>query len=215
VKPAIRRTAALAALAGLVLTACSGRGGGRPAPATQAGVEATTTTGAVKAARSLDELAKRLDLTVPDGYVVMPDNVDDTGPSDLEKAVADDGGADARDILTKDRFVRGYQREWSLDEDDQIISYIYEFADHTGAADYTRRVTQDSESSAGPGSAAPFTVPTIDGAVGVNGTDVNFPASTVTFVKGPYSVQVVVNGAKQDGLQSLATSMAEEQYDRL
>ena len=60
-----------------------------------------------------------------------------------------------------------------------------------------------------------FTVPTIDGAVGVNGTDPNFPASTVTFVKGPFSVQVVVNGATPDGLQSLATSMAEEQYERL
>ena len=51
--------------------------------------------------------------------------------------------------------------------------------------------------------------------MGVNGTDPTFATSTVTFVKGPYSVQVVVNGAKQDGLQSLATSMAEEQDDRL
>ena len=213
-KPAISRSAAFAALASLALAACSG--GGKPAPATQGGVEATTTTApAVKAVRTIDELGKTLELDVPEGYAVMPDNVDDTGPSDLEKAVSDDGGADARDVLTGDHFVRGYQREWSLDEDDQIISYVYQFADHAGAADYTKRVTEDSETPAGTGALGRFTVPGIEGAVGVNASDPNFASSTVTFVKGPYSVQVVVNGATQPGLESLATSVAEEQYDRL
>jgi hypothetical protein len=203
--PALSRSAALAVLGCLALAACSaGGGGGRPAPATQAGAVVT-----------MDELAKRLDLAVPDGYAVVPDNVDDTGPSDLEKAVSDDGNADARDVLTKDHFVRGYQREWSLDEDDQIISYVYEFADHAGAAEYTQRVTEDSEAPLGAATPTRFGVPGIDGSVGVNGTDPNFPSSTVTFVKGRYSVQVVVDGARADGLQSLASSMAEEQYDRL
>ena len=214
VKPATPWSAALAALAALALTACTG--GGKPAPSTQNGVAATTITGpAVKAARTMDELARTLDLTVPEGYAVLPDNVDDTGPSDLDKAVSDDGGADARDVLTADHFVRGYQREWSLDENDQIISYVYQFADHAGAADYTRRVTEDSQSPTGSTALGRFTVPDIDGAVGVNGSDPSFASSTVTFVKGPYSVQVVINGAKPAGLQSLATSMAEEQYDRL
>ena len=57
--------------------------------------------------------------------------------------------------------------------------------------------------------------PGIAGAVGVNGSDPTFATSAVTFVKGPYSVQVVVNGTKPDGLQSLVTSLAEEQYSRL
>jgi hypothetical protein len=170
---------------------------------------------AVKAARTMDELARSLNLTVPEGYTVLPDNVDDTGPSDLDKAVADDGGTDAREVLTKDHFVRGYQREWSLDDNDKIISYVYQFADAAGAADYTKRVTEDSEASGGTAAAARFTVADINGAVGVNGADPNFPSSTVTFAKGPYSVQVVVNGAKPAGLQTMATSMAEEQYDRL
>jgi len=60
-----------------------------------------------------------------------------------------------------------------------------------------------------------FTVPDISGAVGVNGSDPSFATSTVTFVKGPYSVQVVVNATKTDGLQSLVMSLAEEQYSRL
>jgi hypothetical protein len=216
VKPAISRSAAFAALAALALTACTS-GGGRPSTAAQQGVEATTTspTVAVKAARTMDELGKMLDLTVPEGYAVVPDNLDDTGPSDLDKAVSDDGGADARGVLTGDHFVRGYQREWSLDEDDQIISYVYQFGDPAGAADYTRRVTEDSTVPTESGDLGRFSVPGINGAVGVNGSDPNFASSTVTFAKGPYSVQVVVNGAKQAGLQSLASSMAEEQYDRL
>jgi hypothetical protein len=216
VKSAISRSAAFAALAALTLAACTS-GGGRPKTAAQPGVEATTTTTTVvvKAARTMDELGKLLDLTVPEGYAVLPDNVDDTGPSDLDKAVSDDGGADARGVLTGDHFIRGYQREWSLDEDDQIISYVYQFADPAGAVDYTRRVTEDSAGPAATGDLGRFSVPGIEGAVGVNGSDPNFASSTVTFAKGPYSVQVVINGAKQAGLQSLAGSMAEEQYDRL
>jgi hypothetical protein len=51
--------------------------------------------------------------------------------------------------------------------------------------------------------------------VGVNGSDPNFATSSVTFVKGPYSIQLVVNGASPNGLQSMATALAEEQASRL
>jgi hypothetical protein len=215
VKSAIPRSLALAVVATVSLAACTSGGG--PAKSKAKGqVAATTTTGpAVKAVRSMDELSKALDLTVPDGYTLQPDNVDDTGPSDLEKAVADDGGDDAREVLTRDHFLRGYQREWAIDSDDQIIDYVYQFADSAGAADYTKRVTADSGVPADGSTIGLFSVPSIDGAVGVNGSDPNFPTSTVTFVKGPYSVQIVVNGKQQAGLQSLATSVAEEQYSRL
>ena len=210
------RWAALAVLATITLAACTGGGKAKTTAEGQVAETSTTAPGPqVKAARTLEELSRALDITVPDGYVRQPDSVDDTGPSDLEKAVSDDGGADARDVLTGDHFVRGYQREWSLDEDDQIISYVYQFADPSGAGDYTRRVTEDSTAPTGSGDLGRFTVPGIDGAVGINGSDPNFASSTVTFAKGPYSVQVVVNGARPAGLQSLVSSMAEEQYDRL
>ncbi|HYT38768.1 MAG TPA: hypothetical protein VEN99_04615 [Acidimicrobiia bacterium] len=204
------RWAALAVLATMTLAACTAGG---KAPTTAKGqVEQTTSpTVRVKAARSSQELSRALAITVPDGYVRQPDNVDDTGPSDLDKAVSDDGGNDARDIFTRDHFVRGYQREWVRDGGkDEIVSYVYQFADNAGAVDYTNRVAADAGAPAGQ-----FTVPDIAGAVGVNGSDPNFATSSVTFVKGPYSVQVVVNGASPDGLSALVTSVAEEQYSRL
>ena len=205
-KPKTLSAAALVVAAALAPAACTA---GRPGRSAQQGVEA------VKAARTMDELGKTLQLTVPDGYTQVPDNLDDTGPSDLEKAVSDDGNPDARDVLTRDHFVRGYQREWAMGRDDQVISYVYQFADDAGAAAYTRRITEDSGAPGDGRGTGTFTVPAIDGAVGVNSTDANFPSSTVTFAKGPYSVQVVVNAATPDGLQSLATSLAEEQADRL
>jgi hypothetical protein len=209
-----RRWAALAVLASITLAACTG--GAKPKTSANGQVEeTTTTTAAVKGARTIQELSQALDLDVPSGFARQPDSVDDTGPSDLEKAVADDGEDDARDVFTRDHFVRGYQREWARSEDDQIVSYVYQFADNAGAVDYTKRVTADAGAQTAGVTIATFTVPGLSGAVGVNGSDPTFATSTVTFVKGPYSVQVVVNGTKIDGLQSLVTSLAEEQYSRL
>ena len=187
-------------MATLTLVACTG--GGRTGATAQGRVEAGV-------ARSAADLSRALDLTVPDGWTVQPDSVGDTGPSDLEKAVSDDGGDDARDVLTRDRFVRGYQRMWSRGND-EIISYVYQFADHAGAADYTTRLTGDTG-----GNSSGFSVPAIAGAVGVNGADPPFATSSVTFVKGPYSVQLVVNAASPDELQALASALAEEQFARL
>jgi hypothetical protein len=210
-----RRWAALAVLATITLAACTG--GGKPKTSANGQVveSTTTTTAALKGARTIEELSQALDINVPSGYSRQPDSVDDTGPSDLEKAVADDGEDDARDVFTRDKFVRGYQREWARSEDDQMVSYVYQFADNAGAVDYTKRVTADAGAQTAGVTITTFTVPGIGGAVGVNGSDPTFATSTVTFVKGPYSVQVVVNATKTDGLQSLVTSLAEEQYSRL
>jgi hypothetical protein len=210
------RRAALAVVATFTLAACTG-GGGKPATTANGRVSDTTTTSApqIKGARTPAELSKALDITVPAGYTVQPDSVDDTGPSDLDKAVADDGEDDARDVFTRDRFVRGYQREWARSENDQIVSYVYQFADNAGAVDYTKRVTADAGAQTAGVSITTFTVPGIAGAIGVNGSDPSFATATVTFVKGPYSAQVVVNGTSAAGLQSLVTSLAEEQYSRL
>jgi hypothetical protein len=208
-----RRWAALAVLATITLAACTG--GAKPRTSANGRVEETT-----KGARTIEELSQALDMDVPSGYARQPDSVDDTGPSDLEKAVADDGGDDARDVFTRDKFVRGYQREWARSQDEQIVSYVYQFADKAGADDYTKRVTADAgaQTAGAPIAGATittFAVPGIGGAAGVNTSDPTFATSTVTFVKGPYSVQVVVNSTRTDGLQSLVTSLAEEQYSRL
>ncbi|MDQ1514469.1 MAG: hypothetical protein QOE80_299 [Actinomycetota bacterium] len=214
------RRAALAVLATVTLAtvtlaACTG-GGSRPKTAANGQVAETTTTAPrIKGARTSAELSKALGLTVPAGYTVQPDRVDDTGPSDLEKAVADDGAADARDVFTRDRFVRGYQREWDSNQNDNIVSYVYQFADNAGAVDYTKRLTADAGAQTAGVTITTFTVPGIAGAVGANSSDGTFATSTVTFVKGPYSAQVVANSTSAAGLQSLVTSVAEEQYSRL
>jgi len=204
-----------AVVATLTLAACTGGGndrsaaGGRVDPA---GVEAeTTTTGA----KSMEELSEALEISVPDGYMLQPDEVGDTGPSDLEKAVRDDSEEDARDVLTRTGFVRGYQRMWSRSEDDEIIAYVYQFADNAGAVEYTNRLTAHSGAQTPGVTIEEFTVPSINGSIGVNGFDPTFATSTVTFVKGPYSVQMVVNAASPVGLESIVTALAEEQYSRL
>ena len=200
----------------MTLAACSGGGKDKSAAegrVDQPGVEAEPTTTA--AAKGMEDLSKALEISVPDGYVLQPDEVGDTGPSDLEKAIRDDGEEDARDVLTRTRFVRGYQRMWSRSEDDEIIAYLYQFADNAGAVEYTNRLTSDSGAQTAGVTIEKFTVSSINGSVGVNGSDPTFATSSVTFVKGPYSVQMVVNAASPTGLQSLVTALAEEQYSRL
>ena len=165
-------------------------------------------------AKNYDELAKALDISAP-GYMLQPDQIGDTGPSDLEKASRDDGGNDAREFLTRTRFVRGYQRKWSRSETDDFIVYLYQFADHAGAAEYTNRLAADATNGTAGVTIEQFGVPSIGGAVGATTSDPAFASSSVTFVKGPYSVQIVVNGSTPTGLQPLAIAVAEEQYSRL
>ncbi|MCA1845926.1 MAG: hypothetical protein LC792_22600, partial [Actinobacteria bacterium] len=187
-KPVIRlRWATVALLATFALAACNGGGESKSTANGKVDPDGTTV------AQSYDDLSKALNLSVPDGYMLQPDSVGDTGPSDLDKAVADDGEADSRDVLTRTHFVRGYQRMWARSEDDQIISYVYQFADHGGAVDFTNRLTADAGAGSPGVNTSTFTVPAIDGAVGLNGSDASSATSSVTFVKGPYSVQMVVN----------------------
>lgn len=210
-KPVTRhRWAALAVLATFTLAACTG--GGKAETSADGQIQDAATSS--PAAKSLAELSKALEISVPDGYLRQPDEVGDTGPSDLDKAIADDGAEDAREVLTRTRFLRGYQRMWSRGEGDEIVSYVYQFADNAGAAEYTKRLTADFGAQTAGVAIALFDVPAIDGAVGVNGSDPTFATSSVTFVKGPYSVQMVVNGPSPTGLETLATALAEEQYSR-
>ncbi len=212
------RVAALAVLATLALAGCTGDGKGRSSTAEgQVDNQPTVETQSTTAAKTMADLAKALNISVPEGYMLQPDEVGDTGPSDLEKAIRDDGEDDARDVLTRARFVRGYQRMWSRSENDEVVSYVYQFADHAGALEYTNRLTADAGAVGQTDGVTieKFSVDSIAGSVGVNGSDPNFATSSVTFVKGPYSVQMVVNGSSPTGLQSLVSALSEEQYSRL
>ncbi len=204
--------AALAVLTTITLAACSSGGDGSSAEGGQ--VEDPGATVSTTVARSFEDLAKTLDLAVPESYVLQSDEVGETGPADLEKAARDDGAADAKEVLTRTRFVRGYQRMWKAGRD-EIVSYVYQFADHAGAAEYTAHVAADASAPSAGVSIEKFEVPGIHEAVGVDSSDPAVAESSVTFVKGAYSVQVVLNGPSPDGLQALVTALAEEQYSRL
>jgi hypothetical protein len=211
------RWALLALLATLPLAACGGESGGEPSTA-EGQVEETTTTfkaPTVKVAKSYGDLAKALNIAAPDGYLLQPDQVGDTGPSDIVKASRDDGGNDAQEFLARTGFLRGYQRMWSRSADDDFVVYLYQFGDNAGAAEYTNRLTTVATTAPAGVTIERFDVPSIGAAVGVNASDPTFASSSVTFVKGPYSVQIEVNAEKLTGLQSLATALAEEQYSRL
>ena len=70
-------------------------------------------------------MAKLLITSVPSGYAQQPDSVGDTGPSDLAKAIRDDGSPDARAVLTQDGFVVGYQRLWRTADKREIIVFLF------------------------------------------------------------------------------------------
>jgi hypothetical protein len=209
------RWAALAALATITLAACGG-GGNEPTSVEGSIDDPSASVASASVARSMADLEKSLDISVPEGYERTPDAIGDTGPSDLEKAARDDGSADARDVLTRTRFVRGYQRMWTgVSQDDEIAAYVYQFADTAGAVEYTNRLNASILAPAEGVTVTPFDVPDIHGGAGANVVEPSFASASVTFVKGPYSVQMVVTGARPTGLESLATAMAEEQYSRL
>jgi hypothetical protein len=217
VKFSIRpRWATFAVLATLPLAACSG-GAVKEKSTAEGQVETSTTVKPpkVKVAKNIDELAKAISISAPEGYILQPDQVGDTGPSDIVKASRDDGGDDAQEFLARTGFLRGYQRMWSRSESDDFVIYLYQFGDSAGAAEYNKRLTADATTPTSDVTLAQFLIPAINGAVGVNAAAKTFATSSVTFVKGPYSVQVVVSSSSPTGLQPLATAVAEEQYSRL
>ena len=210
------RCAALALLVALPLAACGGGSDGEPSTA-EGQVETSTTfkSPSVKIAKSYEDLAKALNIEAPEGYLLQPHEVGDTGPTDIVKASRDDGGNDAQDFLTRTGFLRGYQRQWMRTAGDDFVVYLYQFANNAGAVEYTNRLTAEATTPTAGMTVERFDVPGIGGAVGVDASDPTFASSSVTFVKGPYSAQIIVNAKQLTNLQSLATAIAEEQYSRL
>lgn len=99
---------------------------------------------------SFADLEKLLLTRVPPGFRVQPDNLYDTGPSTLAKAIRDEGGtrAAAR-ALRADGFVRGYQRLWAAQPASrQILVFLYQFKTAAGANAYYRRAVRQAAASA-------------------------------------------------------------------
>jgi hypothetical protein len=158
---------------------------------------------------SSNALQARMLRSLPAGYVQQPDSVGDTGPSDLEKAIRDDGAADARQVLTADGFVAGYQRLWSKGSDGQIIDFVYQFATQRGVLAYVGR----TESGGIPNGASSFSVPGVPGARGFGLPAGQGPAVVVFVTRGRYLGQVVVHGP--DATPANAVRLAQQQYQLL
>jgi hypothetical protein len=179
----------------------------RRVPTTADAVTPTTEgTGGTSAAAALEPL---LITDVPAGFVRQSDDVGDTGPSDLAKAIRDDGEDDARDALTKAGFVAGYQRLWVNAEDDELILFLYQFKDEAGTASYEARTLDGLEG------ATAFDVPGVPDAKGLEHSDDDVSAAVIVFTKGPYLVQVVTNASSLAGLKDRLRPLATAQYQRL
>ncbi len=185
-------------------------------PTTTAAPTATTAPAAGLASLILD--------TVPSGYVRQPDDVGQTGPTDLAQAALDDVSPTARRALLVTGFVSGYQRQWTSPDGytiDQV--FLYQFSTPKGAQGYAQHWhdTLLSSNAGGPAlqSFTPAFLPA--GALGLQAQDKTGSTGVVMFATGNYAVEATVNGgvgavgdppADQSGP---ATSLALAQYQRL
>jgi hypothetical protein len=180
------------------------------------GPSVTAVTMPANPAANATTLQKLLVTTVPAGFTREPDSVGNTGPTDLTKAVRDDGTSDAQAVLSVDGFVYGYQGLWqSTDGKRQIIVFLYQFATPEGAKSYSERAARIFQSNQAQLKTTTFTVPGVSGATGVAGTAQATSAAIVLYAKKAYSVQVVTNGPDAAGLTAVANSVAASQFGRL
>jgi hypothetical protein len=200
----------------VTLGACSSSTKFSDPAATPATSTTSTTVSAGAVPRSFAELEARLVTKVPVGYIQQPDAVGDTGPSDLAKAVRDDDSPNADKVLRAEHFVRGYQRLWESANKNQVIVFVYEFANVAGArADFLReKVAMRADEPAG---AHDFVVPGRPAAstVAVAGTTAGTSAAVVLFTSSVYNAQVVCNGKGEAELQNCVSRIAEDQDNRL
>lgn len=210
------RVGAAALVIAALLSACSSSSA-KPAAATS-----TKPTSVARATpRSFSELAARIVTKAPAGFVVQPKDKYDTGPSDLAKAIRDDGEPNAGKILRAEKFVRGYQRIWIGPDKSQIIVFINQFAAQGGARQDYARYTQGHDSKPPPG-AYKFAVTDLPAgrAVGVAQSDKDGSAVRIFFTTGVFTVQINCNVPNNDsetlpGLQTVATTIAEDQFARI
>jgi hypothetical protein len=135
----------------VVAAGCGGGGGGGAGPdrgalagadeVTTTSQPSTTTTRMVACvAGDLDprSLAPVVVEEVP-GFSRETDDVGNTGPSDLAKAIRDDGERDAERVLNETGFRAGYQRLWTNEAGDELVLFVYEFCRDDGAERYASR----------------------------------------------------------------------------
>jgi hypothetical protein len=160
-----------------------------------------------------DALVPRLLAEVPAGYEQQPDNVGDTGPSDFEKAVRDEGSPDARRVLEADGFVAGYQRLWTRDEDGTIIDFVYRFSAPGGAEHYRDRTLASFREETEGAQVSELSVPDVPGARGVRIVEDDEHTAVVFVARNGFLGQIVVIGPDA-ATDAVPVALARQQYER-
>jgi hypothetical protein len=192
-------------------------GGCSSSSSKSSGTTTTKPTAVARAAPASDaELEARIVTKVPSDFVEQPPEAFDTGPSDLAKAIKDDGAPNAAKVLRAERFVRGYQRIWIGPSHAQIIVFVYQFASRVGARQDFARSMRDYDSKPPPG-AHKFVMPGLPAtqAFGVAGSFKDSAAALVFFTTGVFDVQINCNAPTSAGLQARAIAIAKVQLRRL
>jgi hypothetical protein len=159
-----------------------------------------------------DLVGERIVKVVPAGYVLQADSVGDTGPSDLAKAVRDDGAPDAQAALTAAGFLHGYQRLWmNATTQQSLIVFVYHFRAPAGATAYMTRGVASDKATTKP-TPTTFTVTGIPGAVGLAGTQDTDHVAEIIFTRGAYTVGIVATGPTATTLAPTAQQIAAAQY---
>jgi hypothetical protein len=210
-------------------TACSSSGGGSAGtpttvPATAPRSHPTTTT--APATTPTTTPADPLDsLILGDilGYTRQPNDVADTGPTDIAKATLDDVGCnvgcDARAELVSAGFERGYERQWSNVDaslaQTQDFIFLYRFQTPNGAGRYAQH-WRDTLLTTNQGAAvAGFTPAFVPGGIGLRVTDTTGSTGIVIVTKGQYAVKAQVTGGANVDESGPASSLAALQFQRL
>ncbi len=203
-----RATVIAFVLTAALLASCRGSKSDDTATVSTPSTRNTSTTVAVSSEAAALETILLKDL--PDGYIQEPDDVGDTGPSDLAKAVRDDGNNDAEAVLTTNGFVAAYQRLWTKG-DGAVVAFVTEFKTPAGAQAYRKRLVAAASETDDTTTVTEFAVTGIPGAMGYAGHSAGSDSVVVVFSRGTYAVQIVVNGL--DANPTLANSLATQQYN--
>ncbi len=149
----------------------------------------------------------------PTGFTVAADDVGRTGATDLAAAAGDAGDPGAAEALSDAGFVRGWQRLWVSDDDeDELFLIVYEFADAGGATAFFDRTAGEPAKEGGEGV---FDVPGLPGAVGLDGGGDGLSVAAVIATTGPYLVQVIGNGPDPGPSRGTVVALVSAQVERL
>ena len=157
----------------------------------------------------------------PAGFVRQPDEVGDTGPTNLAKAADDDNSADAHEALVSAGFDTGYQRLWTnVDQAGSTLNqdylFVYRFKSPEGAQAWAQHWQTTLLTTNGKTKVQSFVPDLIPGAVGISAVSAKQGSTgVVLFTKDQYAVQALVVGGPGVNQSSAADDIAYAQYQQL